>query len=267
MYHLLEFQRTHSCRILHANAKQQCNNRRLLFAVSSEQFLIFQYMCKILLLLNTTCFMSWRRHCAVLSSIHIKSRSNESFVQELLALYDTTSLRGTCKTLALFYNTSNHHLFCNRIPRIWFCHGFRLCQNAALLTHRHSFKSLCSFIQGLLRVIVKPAIHYSRTRRIGDKIIFSPNKILLAKTRRTCCCTLFIIRRQFSRGRRFFFDKKYVVFVDETATLTQILCTTYGEKPVRETWQMPFIHYSPYVIFLLFPPYFAVCLRIVYSGL
>ncbi len=35
--------------------------------------------------------------------------------------------------------------------------------------------------------------------------------------------------------------KKYFVFVDETATPTQILYTAYGKKPVRETWQTPFI--------------------------
>ncbi len=83
---------------------------------------------------------------------------------------------------------------------------------------------------------LKSAIHYSQTWRIGDKIIFSPNKIFLAKTRRTCCCTLFVVCRQFSHGGRFFFStKKYFVFVDETATPTQILRTAYGEKPVRET--------------------------------
>ncbi len=56
---------------------------------------------------------------------------------------------------------------------------------------------------------VKPAIHYLQTWRIQDKIVFSPNKILLAKMRRTCCCTMFVVRRQFSHGRQFFiFDEK-----------------------------------------------------------
>ncbi len=55
---------------------------------------------------------------------------------------------------------------------------------------------------------VKPTIHYLRTWRVGDKIIFSPNKILLAKTRQTCFHTLFVVCRQFSHGRRFFFNEK-----------------------------------------------------------
>ncbi len=56
----------------------------------------------------------------------------------------------------------------------------------------------------------------------------------------------------------FFRRKKYFAFVDETATPTQILHTVYGENSVCETWQTPFIHYSPYVIFSSFRPYFAV---------
>ncbi len=55
---------------------------------------------------------------------------------------------------------------------------------------------------------LKPAIRYLRTWRIGDEIIFSPNKILLVKTRWMCCCTLFHICHQFLRGRRFFFWRK-----------------------------------------------------------
>ncbi len=81
----------------------------------------------------------------------------------------------------------------------------------------------------------------------------------MAKTRQMCCCTLFVVRHQFSRGRRFFFTKKYFVFVNEIATLMQILRTAYGEKPVRETWQTP-----PFVVFLSI---FHCCLQIVYSGL
>ncbi len=94
--------------------------------------------------------------------------------------------------------------------------------------------------------------------RTGDEVIFSQNKILLAKMRRTYCCTLFVVCRQFSHGRRFFLTEKYFAFVDETATLTQILHTAYGKKPIRETWRTPFIHYSPYVVFSLFCPCFTV---------
>ncbi len=57
-------------------------------------------------------------------------------------------------------------------------------------------------------IFLKPAIHYSQTWRIGDKIIFSLNKILLAKTRRMCCCAPFVVRRQFLRSRQFFFRWK-----------------------------------------------------------
>ncbi len=56
----------------------------------------------------------------------------------------------------------------------------------------------------------------------------------------------------------FFSTKKFFVFVDEIAAPTQILRTPYGEKPVRKTWQTPFIDYSPYVVFSSFRPYFAV---------
>ncbi len=69
-------------------------------------------------------------------------------------------------------------------------------------------------------------------------------------------CSLFAVN--FRVADDFFSTKKYFVFVDETANPTQILCTAYGKKPVRETWQTPFIHYSPYVVFSSFRPYFAV---------
>ncbi len=86
--------------------------------------------------------------------------------------------------------------------------------------------------------------------------------------RRTSCCTLFVIRRKFSCGRKFFFfTKKYFVFVDQTATQTQIPCTAYGKKFFWETWRTLFIHYSPYVVFFVISPLFRCCLRIVYSGL
>ncbi len=130
---------------------------------------------------------------------------------------------------------------------------------------QHSFKRHSPFCQaGFLwnAAIVKHAIHYSQTWRIRDKIIFSQNKILLAKTRRKCCCTLFVVRRQFSCGRQFFFDEKILCVRRWDCYPTQILHTAYGEKLVRETWRTPW-HYSPYVI----SPLFCYCLRIVYSGL
>ncbi len=60
--------------------------------------------------------------------------------------------------------------------------------------------------------------------------------------------------------------KKYLVFVDETVTPMQILRSAYGKKPVCETWQTPFIHYSPCRFFVV-SPLFRCCLRIEYSGL
>ncbi len=77
----------------------------------------------------------------------------------------------------------------------------------------------------------------------------------------TVRCLLSIFAQQM-----IFFDKKYFVFVDETATPTQILHTAYSEKPVRETWRTPFIHYSPTLVFVVWP-LFRCCSRIVYSRL
>ncbi len=96
-----------------------------------------------------------------------------------------------------------------------------------------------------------------------ERNYFFANKILLAKTRRTCCCTVFVVWRQFSHGRRFFFDKKILCVHQRDHYPTQILRTAYDKKPVRETWRTSFIHYSPYVVFSSF----RFCLRIVYSGL
>ncbi len=108
--------------------------------------------------------------------------------------------------------------------------------------------------------IFKPAIHYSQTRRIGDKTIFSPNKILFTKAGRTCYYTPFVVRCQFLREHirhwEFFLMKNSSVFVEETFTLAQILWTAYSEKPARKTWRTPTIHYSLYVIFLSFYPCF-----------
>ncbi len=81
-----------------------------------------------------------------------------------------------------------------------------------------------------------------------------------------CCCTLFVVRRQFQRSRQTFFPRKCTLcwaMRPLPRHKSQILRTAYGEKPVCETWQTPFIHYSPYVVL----PLFLCCLRIVYSGL
>ncbi len=97
--------------------------------------------------------------------------------------------------------------------------------------------------------IVKPAIHYSRTWRIGAKLFFRRIKYCWQKRdeRVAVHCSLFAIN--FRTADDFFPMKKYFVFVDEIATSMQILRTAYGEKPVCETWRTPFIHYSLYIIF------------------
>ncbi len=107
-------------------------------------------------------------------------------------------------------------------------------------------------------MIVKPAIHYLQICRIGDKIIFSPNKILLAKTRWTCCCTLFVVRRQFLCSRRFFFRRKNSCVCQRDHYPDTNPAYSVRWKLVRETWRKPFIHYSPYVVFSSFCHYFAV---------
>ncbi len=90
----------------------------------------------------------------------------------------------------------------------------------------------------------------------GTKLFFRRIKYCWRKRdeRVAVHCSLFAVN--FSMADDFFFDKK-------------VLCVcrrdrypdanpAYGEKPVRETWQTPFIDYSPYVVFSSFRPYFAV---------
>ncbi len=111
----------------------------------------------------------------------------------------------------------------------------------------------------------KPAIHYSQARRIWDETIFSPNKIMFAKTGWMCYYKPFVVRCTFSHEHichwEFFLTKNSYVFVEETATSMQILRTVYSEKPVCETWRKPTINYSLYVIL----PLFRRCSQIVYS--
>ncbi len=109
---------------------------------------------------------------------------------------------------------------------------------------------------------VKPAVHYSQTwanmTNRGTKLFFRRIKYCWWKRdeRVAVHCSMFAVN--FSAADNFFSMKKFFVFVEETATPTQILRMAYGEKPVRETWRMPFIDYSPYVVFSSFCPYFAV---------
>ncbi len=87
---------------------------------------------------------------------------------------------------------------------------------------------------------------YSQTGRIGNKTLFSRNKILFAKTGRTCCNTMFVVHHQFLhkhiRYSNFFFSAKTsFVFAKETDASMQILRRAYGKKPVHETWRTPTI--------------------------
>ncbi len=115
---------------------------------------------------------------------------------------------------------------------------------------------------------VKPAIHYSRTWRTGDKTIFSPNKILLAKTRRTCCCTLFVVYCQFSRSRWFFFFNEKILCIRRRDCYPDA-------NPAYSVWWKTWLQNMVNVFYTLFTvhrffvvsPLFRCCLQIVYSGL
>ncbi len=110
--------------------------------------------------------------------------------------------------------------------------------------------------------ILKPTIHYSRTwanmTNRGTKLFFHQIKYCWRKRDERVAVHDSLFAVNFSAADDFFSKKKFFVFVNETATPTQILRTAYGEKPVRKTWQTPFIDYSPYVVFSSFRPYFAV---------
>ncbi len=113
-----------------------------------------------------------------------------------------------------------------------------------------------------MRQFLKPAIHYSRIQRIGDETIFSPNKIMFAKTGRMYYYTPFGVRRQFLREHirqwefHFFGEKLRVrrrdCYLDENSANR----TACGGKPVRKTWQTPTIHNSLHVGFSSFRPCF-----------
>ncbi len=92
----------------------------------------------------------------------------------------------------------------------------------------------------------------------GTKLFFRRIKYCWRKRNERVAvhCLLFAVN--FSVADDFFSTKKFFVFVDETATLMQILHKAYSEKPVCETWRTPFIDYLPYVVFSSFHPYFAV---------
>ncbi len=115
--------------------------------------------------------------------------------------------------------------------------------------------------------IMKPAIHYSRTWRIGDKIIFSSNKILLAKMRRTCCCTLFVVRHQFSHGRRFFFYKKILCVRRRDRYPDANPAYSVRWKTCSGNMANAFYTLLAVRCFFVVSPLFCCCSRIVYSRL
>ncbi len=92
----------------------------------------------------------------------------------------------------------------------------------------------------------------------GTKLFFRQIKYCWRKRDKCVAvhCSLFAVN--FSVADDLFLMKKFFVFIDKTATSTQILRTEYSKKPVCETWRTPFIDYSPYVVFSPFRPYFAV---------
>ncbi len=117
------------------------------------------------------------------------------------------------------------------------------------------------------KLFLKPSIHYSRTWRIGNKIIFSSNKILLAKMRQMCCCTLFVVRRQFLRGGQFFFNEKIccVHRQDRYPDANPV----YSVRWKTCSRNMANAFYTLFVVrhFFVVSPLFRCCLQIVYSRL
>ncbi len=122
-------------------------------------------------------------------------------------------------------------------------------------------------VRDVCTVRVKPTIHYSQTSRIGDEIIFLPNKILLAKARRTCCCTLFVVRCQFSRGRRFFFDKKIHCVPRRDRYPNANPAYSVQRKTCSRNMANTFYTLFAVRRFFVVSPLFRCCSRIVYSGL
>ncbi len=135
--------------------------------------------------------------------------------------------------------------------------GLKLCiHERAAYALRHS-RAAC----------IKPAIHYSRTWRIGDEIIFSPNKILLVKTIRTCCCTLFVVCCQFSCGRRFFFLRKKILCSSTRPLPWHKSCVQRTAKTCSQNMANAFYILFAVCRFFIISPLFRCYLRIVYSGL
>ncbi len=128
------------------------------------------------------------------------------FLTRKLLAYETKSSFGKIITvlsvILRFYETS----YLNRGDFKEFSASFIRLVAVVVLELLNFFGNLLNILYSM--IIFNPPIHYLRTWQIGDNIIFSPNKILLAKTRRTCCCTLFIVRHLFSCGGWFFFDEK-----------------------------------------------------------
>ncbi len=114
--------------------------------------------------------------------------------------------------------------------------------------------------------ILKPAMHYSRTWRIGDEIIFSPNKILLVKTRRMCCCTLFVVRRQFSCSKLFFFYEKILCVRRRDRYPDANPAYSVRRKTCSRNMANSFYTLFAVCRFFVVSPLFRCCSRIVYSG-
>ncbi len=106
--------------------------------------------------------------------------------------------------------------------------------------------------------IIKLAIHYLQTWRIGDEIIFSQIKYCWRKRGERVA-----VHYPLLRDRRFFFDKK-------------ILCVCRRDcypdaNPAYSVWlrNMANAFYTLFAVhrFFVISPLFRCCLRIVYSGL
>ncbi len=119
----------------------------------------------------------------------------------------------------------------------------------------------------MLVLFLKPAIHYSQTWRIGNETIFSPNKILFAKTGRICYYTPFVVCRQFSHEHICQWN-----FLKWKTTLCSSKRLTPRHKSCeqRVQWKtcsrnMANTHYTLFAVrhFFVISPLFCRCLRIV----
>ncbi len=114
----------------------------------------------------------------------------------------------------------------------------------------------------------KPAIHYSQIWRIEDETIFSLNKILFAKTGRTCYYTPFVVHHQFScehiRSWNFFWRKTLRVCWRDPHLNVNPANSIRWKSCLRN---MAYTYYKLFAVrhFFIISPLFRHCSWIVYA--